>query len=199
MDGNAAGEAWDGEARQPPDGWLARRVQAGETAAFEELARRYLRPVYAVVGSFLREPADIEDVSQETFLRALDHIRTSDASRPFAPWLYTIARNTARNWRKAGARHGGDPIETVAVAGDEPDPEMETMQREIRTLVATALDELPEQQRTAFRLFDIEDYPAQEIATLMGISAGAVRAHVFHARRALRERLGPLLGSGADQ
>ena len=67
------------------------------------------------------------------------------------------------------------------------------------TVVATALDELPEQQRTAFRLFDIEDYPAQEIATLMGISAGAVRAHVFHARRALRERLGPLLGSGADQ
>ena len=199
MDGNAAGEAWDGEARQPPDGWLVQRVQAGDTAAFEELARRYLRPVYAVAGSFLRERADIEDAAQETFLRALDHIRTFDASRPFAPWLYTIARNSARNRRKAAARHAGDPLETVAAAAGDPDPEAQAVHSEVRALVATALDELPEQQRAAFRLFDIEDYSAQEIAALMGISAGTVRAHVFHARRALRERLGPVLGPGAEQ
>ncbi len=196
MGGNEPGEARDGEVRQPPDGWLARRVQAGEPEAFEALARRYLRPVYAVVGAFLREPADIEDAAQETFLRALDRIRTFDAARPFAPWLYTIARNTARNHRKAAARHRSEPVETVAVAGNAPDPETEAVQHEIRALVADALDELPEQQRTAFRLFDIEAYSAQETATLMGINAGTVRAHVHHARRALRARLGPLLGSG---
>ena len=199
MGGNEQGEARDGGARQPPDAWLARRVQAGDSASFEELARRYLRPVYGVVGSFLRERADIEDAAQETFLRALEYIRRFDASRPFAPWLYSIARNTARNHRKAAARHPTDPVETVVVAGDDPDPETEAEQGEIRALVATALDELPEQRRTAFRLFDIEDYSAQEVAALMGISAGAVRAHVHHARRALRERLGPRLGPGAEQ
>lgn len=199
MSGNEEREARDGEARQPPDAWLARRVQAGESAAFEELARRYLRPVYAVVGSLLRERADIEDAAQETFLRVLDRIHTYDATRPFAPWLYTIARNTARNRRKAASRHRVEPVETVGVAGGDPDPETRAMQHEMRALVEAALDDLPEQQRTAFRLFDIEDYSAQEVARLMGINAGTVRAHVHHARRALRERLVPLLGSGADQ
>jgi RNA polymerase sigma-70 factor (ECF subfamily) len=197
--GNEQGATRDGEARQPTDEWLAQRVQAGDSAAFEELARRYLRPVYAVVGSVLREQADVEDASQETFLRAIDGIHTFDTARPFGPWLYTIARNTARNWRRAASRHSDDPVEAVAVAGDDPDPATQAVRAEIRVLVATALDDLPEQRRTAFRLFDIEDYSAQEVGALMGISAGAVRAHVHHARRALRQRLEPLLGSGAEQ
>lgn len=185
-----------GHEGEETDAWLAQRVQRGDRDAFEALARRYLRPVWAVAGSFLREPADVEDAAQETFLRALDRIRTYDPSRPFAPWLYAIARNTARNRRKASSRHRRDPVDVLDLPAADPDPARTAEQRDVRRLVESALEALPEQQRTAFRLFDIEAYSAPEVAALMGIAPGTVRAHVHHARHALRERLGPLIGPG---
>lgn len=180
------------DARGIPDEVLARRVQAGEREAFAELARRYLRPIHAVVASFLGESADVEDAAQETFLRALSRIRTYDAERPFAPWLYQIARNVARNRLSARARWRTEtPSERLEGGAAAPD---ETLRRrEIRALVDRALANLPEQRRTAFRLFEIEGYPAAEVANLMGIAEGTVRAHVHHARRSLRETLAPLL------
>jgi RNA polymerase sigma-70 factor (ECF subfamily) len=194
---NADATAADGEAARPTDASLARQVQAGDADAFEELARRYLRPVYAVVGSLLAERADIEDVAQETFLRALDRIETFDPARPFAPWLYQIARNTARNHRKARLRRAADSSDVLALPARGPDVEARVLQKEIRQFIDAALERLPEQQRSAFRLFDIGEHSAEEVASLMGISAGTVRTHVHHARRALRELLAPLLAAEA--
>lgn len=176
-----------------PDEFLARRVQAGEREAFAELARRYLRPIHAVVGSFLPEPADVEDAAQETFLRALEAIEGFDPDRSFAPWLYQIARNVARNrldhrrrWRTEDA---GDDL---ASASANPGTSME--RTEIRSMVDGVLAHMPDKRRTAFRLFDIEGYTSAETARLMGISEGTVRSHVHHARRKLRTELEPLLG-----
>lgn len=87
-----------------PDEGLAGRVQCGDRDALEQLVRRYLRPVHAVASSYLSEPADVEDAAQETFLRALSAIETYEKGRPFAPWLYQIARNVARNRVSARAR-----------------------------------------------------------------------------------------------
>jgi RNA polymerase sigma-70 factor (ECF subfamily) len=69
----------------------------GDRDAFGLLARRYYRPIYAIVASYLPESEDVEDAAQEAFLRALDSIQSFDLHRPFAPWLYQVARNVARN------------------------------------------------------------------------------------------------------
>lgn len=178
-----------------PDGAdrsLAQRVRAGDRWAFEQLARRYLRSIHAVVASYLREPADVEDAAQETFLRALERIHTYDPARPFAPWLYQIARNVARNHRNWLGRHASDAVEPAELPAREPDPQTGMERSEIRRMVGAAIERLPEQRRTAFRLFDVEGYPAEEIAGLMGVSVGTVRSHVHHARRALRSELTPL-------
>jgi RNA polymerase sigma-70 factor (ECF subfamily) len=183
-----------GTAVDPTDGSLARRVRDGDRQAFEQLARRYLRPIHAVVASYLRESADVEDAAQETFLRALDRIHTFDPERPFAPWLYQIARNVARNRVKALGTRRTEPLDGQQLPTGRDDPAARLERQEIRHLVDRAVARLPEQQRTAFRLFDIEEYAAEEIARLMGISAVTVRSHVHHARRALRAELAPLLG-----
>lgn len=180
-----------------PDQVLAERVRAGDTAAFEELARRYLRPIHAVAASFLREQADVEDAAQETFLRALRAISTYDPARPFAPWLYQIARNVARDRLGQRRRWRAGPAQESLV-DPAPDPDSALERREARRLVDAALERLPEQRRTAFRLFDIEGYSAAEVARLMGLTEGTVRSHVHHARRALRAALAPLLGREAE-
>jgi RNA polymerase sigma-70 factor (ECF subfamily) len=183
----------EGDGLRASDELLVRRVQVGDREAFAELARRYLRPVHAVAGSFLAEPADVEDAAQEAFLRALDAIATFEADRPFAPWLYQIARNVARNrldrrrrWRTNAA------VDDLATASPGPDEALE--RREVRALVDRVLAGMPDRRRTAFRLFDIEGYSSVETARLMGVSEGTVRSHVHHARRTLRRRLEPLLG-----
>ncbi|HKJ93910.1 MAG TPA: sigma-70 family RNA polymerase sigma factor [Longimicrobiales bacterium] len=184
----------------PADAWLARRVQQGEREAFELLARRYLRPVHAIVASFLREQADVEDAAQETFLRALERIGSYDPDRPFAPWLYQIARNVARNHVKWRRRHPAASMDEAhdVLPDTGPTPASGAQRAEIRRLVAVAVEELPEQRRTAFRLADVEGYSASEVAGMMGLTAGAVRAHIHHARRDLRARLGTVLRDGNE-
>jgi RNA polymerase sigma-70 factor (ECF subfamily) len=202
-DGPAAGGSGlergaEGDATRTPDEVLARRVQVGEREAFAELARRYLPPVHAVVGSFLREPADVEDAAQETFLRALRGIRSFDPTRDFAPWIYQIARNVARNRIDANRRWRAEAARDDLVS-DSPDPGSRLERREVRSLVEAALERMPERRRTAFRLFDIEGYAAAEVARLMGLSEGTVRSHVHHARRSLRAELETLLGEGGGR
>jgi len=180
--------------REESDGELARRVQGGDRNAFELLARKYMRPVYAVVSSFLRHQEDIDDSVQEAFLRALERIHSYNPTRPFAPWLYQVARNVARNrWKYLDNRRyeSVDDLDRAAVAVECDDPARFAELSELRDRVAAAIDELPERQRTAFRLHDVDGFKATEIAEMLGVNDGTVRANVHHARRALRARLEP--------
>jgi RNA polymerase sigma-70 factor (ECF subfamily) len=179
---------------EPSDENLARRVQGGDRDALEQLVRRYLRPIHAVTASYLAEPADVEDAAQETFLRALDGIAGYQPARPFAPWLYQIARNVARDRLAASARWPEDPLPLTEVEAPAPDPELAMERTEIRQLVDAAMAGLPEQQRTAFRLHDVDGYATIEIGRIMGLTAGTIRSHVHHARRALRDALASRLG-----
>lgn len=171
-----------------PDEGLARRVQGGDGDALEQLVRRYLRRIHAVAASYLSEPADVEDAAQETFLRALRGIEAYDPDRPFAPWLYQIARNVARNQVTARARWQAE-VPSPTLPSRLPGPDVVLERSEIRTRVDAAIARLPEQRRTAFFLSDVEGYPTEEIARMMGLSSGTVRSHVHHARRALRVAL----------
>jgi RNA polymerase sigma-70 factor (ECF subfamily) len=168
---------------------LARRVQAGDRGALESLVRRYVRPVQAVVASFLSQPAHIEDAAQEAFLRALGAIDTYDPGRPFAPWLYQIARNVARNQIGAEAVRRTEPLSLHEPQTGGPSPDVAAERAEIRDRVERELVLLPEQRRTAFRLVEVEGMTAAETGRVMGISPGTVRSHVHHARRHLRRAL----------
>lgn len=177
----------------PADRVLAARVQRGDRAAFERLVRRYLRPVHGVAASFLAEEADVEDAAQETFLRALDRIDTYDAGRPFAPWLYQIARNVARNRLDGRSRWRTEPLPDGGLEAGAGDPEDEMERADVRRRVDAAVAGLPERQRTVFRLLDVEGFSAAEAADMLGLTSGTVRSHLSHARTALREELAPWL------
>ena len=177
------------EGEREADESLARRVQGGDRAALERLVRRYVRPVHAVVASFLSEPAEIEDAAQDAFLRALGALDTYDPRRPFAPWLYQVARNVARN--QMGSR-GVRRAESLPAGGREashPRPDQAAENAEIRDRLERALARLPEQRRTAFRLVEVEGMTTLEVGRIMGIAPGTVRSHVHHARRHLRTAL----------
>jgi len=167
---------------------LAFRVQSGDRGALEQLVRRYLRPIRGVAASYVQEPADIEDVVQETFLRTLRAIETWDPRRPFAPWLYQIARNVARNHVAARARSPVD-VPLSSLPSDLPGPDGMLERSQIRARIARAIAELPDRRRTAFQLSDVEGYDVGEVARIMGLSPGTVRSHIHHARSALRTAL----------
>ncbi len=168
---------------------LAQRVQAGDRMALERLVRRYVRPVQAVVASFLSEQTEIEDVAQDTFVRALRAIDSYDPGRPFAPWLYQIARNVARNRIAAEAVRRTESLPIRDPAATDPQPDRLAEHAEVRARLEQTLAVLPEQRRTAFRLVDVEGMGAAEAGRIMGISPGTVRSHVHHARSHLRSAL----------
>jgi len=186
-------------AGEPSDELLARQAQAGDRAALELLVRRYLRPIQAVTASLLTERADVEDAVQETFRRAMDGLPGYRSERPFAPWLYQIARNVARSRLESSRRWPMEPLPLGGLHEPSPGPDVTLERAEVRRLVDLAIAELPEQRRTAFRLHDVEGYDTEEVARIMGLTAGTVRSHVHHARRALRAALAPHLGEPRTQ
>jgi RNA polymerase sigma-70 factor (ECF subfamily) len=182
----------------PPDDELVRKIQAGNNQAFELLARRYYRSVFSLVAAHLSASNEVEDVVQDTFLRVLDRIQSFDARRPFPPWLYQVARNLAKNHKRRMWFRKTAPLSETddAVESASPGPADEFEQQQIRQLVAKHVEKLPQRQRTAFRLFEIEEYSADEVGQMMGLNATAVRSNVYQARRTLNSRLASHLRQG---
>jgi RNA polymerase sigma-70 factor (ECF subfamily) len=180
------------------DSELVRKVQAGDSEAFERLVRRYYRQVFSLASAYLSVAADAEDVVQDSFLRVLDRIQTFNPRRPFTPWLYQVARNVAKNFRRKLGRHRVIPLSDVEgiVESSFPEPAEEAGRSELRRHVAMAISQLPRRQRLAFTLFELEGYNANEVGEMMGLNAAAVRSNVYHARRTLHARLAIQLQKG---
>jgi RNA polymerase sigma-70 factor (ECF subfamily) len=166
---------------------LVRAVQNGDRRAFGALVQRYLEPAYAVALGLSHNEQDAEDGVQAAFLRALERIDQLRPGSPFGPWFYSVLRSTCLNLlrRESLREHGEIP----AVAAGKDDPEKELGRTQARERVLEALERLPEQQRMAVFLYDLEGYDHAEIARIMNIAVGTSRANLHHGRRSLRRAL----------
>ncbi len=164
-----------------------RAVQEGDRAAFGRLVERYLDEAHAIAMSIVRDRQDAEDAVQDAFIRALERIDHLSPGSPFGPWFYRVLRSTCLNLLRREKLRTHEQIPVSASA--ESDPEREASRRMRREEILEALEELPEMQRTAVALFDLEGYSHAEIADVLGIAEGTSRAHLHHGRRALEKLL----------
>ena len=178
---------------------LVKRAQQGDTAAFDELVRRYTSIVYRVLYKILRHEEDTQDALQDTFVSAYRALPRFRQDARFSTWIYRIATNAAL--MKARARKNNmvsldHPSEDpdAQSAWELPDwsatPDEEIMTGETRRIMEDAIQALPPEQRAAFVLHDIQDLSSAETAQAMGITVSAVNSRLHRARVFLRDRIG---------
>jgi RNA polymerase sigma-70 factor (ECF subfamily) len=185
-----------------PDEELVRRVQAGDLAAFDLLVRKYQHRIGAVIGRYIRDWSECQDVAQDTFIRAYRAIGGFRGEAQFSTWLHRIAVNTAKNHLVAsGRRPPGEDIDAAdaelfddgARLRDEDTPERELMRHEMEQTVLRAVEALPVELRTAITLREVEGLGYEEIARRMDCPVGTVRSRIFRAREAIDAGLKPLM------
>jgi RNA polymerase sigma-70 factor (ECF subfamily) len=181
---------------------LVVRAQKGDKRAFDLLVLKYQQKVANLISRYIRDPSEVLDVSQDAFLKAYRALPAFRGESAFYTWLYRIAVNTVKNHLVAqGRRPPGDDVEAEVAEqmdmGARPretgTPERQLLSDEIAQTVQRALDDLPDDLRTAIVLREFEGMSYEEIATAMECPIGTVRSRIFRARDAIDKRLRPLL------
>jgi RNA polymerase sigma-70 factor (ECF subfamily) len=184
------------------DQQLVLRVQAGEKAAFDLLVRKYQHRVLKLVSRFVSDAAEAEDVAQEAFIKAYRALASFRGDSAFYTWLYRIAINTAKNALVSNRRRPVDfdldlqdpeQYDRHARLKEGDTPEGVLLTEEIRSVVEKAMEQLPEDLRTAIVLRELEGLSYEEIAEAMDCPVGTVRSRIFRAREAIDKKLKPLL------
>jgi RNA polymerase sigma factor (sigma-70 family) len=175
--------------RFQPDGRLVSLVRAGYESAFEEIFRRYGAALRSYAASIVTAQR-ADDVTQEAFTKAYLALRDTDKEIQLRPWLYRIVRNTALTDIRDEPKPALE-LDEARAAGMPPE-ELAEQREEISRLMA-GLSELPEPQRAAIVMRELEGLSHEQIATSLGLSGGAVRQSIYRARRALREGVGLLV------
>jgi RNA polymerase sigma-70 factor, ECF subfamily len=191
------------------DQQLVERAQRGDKRAFEMLVLKYQRKLGRLLSRLVRDPAEVEDVTQEAFIKAYRALPSFRGDSAFYTWLYRIAINTAKNYlvamgRRAPTSTGFDHeeaenFEDAEQLRDSNTPESELLGKQIATTVNKAMDALPDDLRTAITLREIEGLSYEEIANVMNCPIGTVRSRIFRAREAIATELRPLLGTDKDR
>lgn len=195
-----------------PDALLVERTKQGDVKAFEMLVVKYQRRIERLIGRMVRDVDLVEDIAQETFIRAYRALPQFRGESAFYTWLYRIAVNTAK---KALVDLKRDPLVTQSAQttyddGDETSraeneltdgetPESLLASKEVAAAVNAAIGALSEDLRQAIVLREIEGLSYEEISTVMNCPIGTVRSRIFRAREAIATRLRPLLGTRADE
>lgn len=191
------------------DAELVARVQGGDKHAFDLLVLKYQRKIMRLLSRMIRDPAEIEDVAQEAFIKAYRALPQFRGDSAFYTWLYRIAINTARNWLASNSRRPSTPSSHENEDGetfDETDnltdnttPESELASRQIAQTVNKAIEDLPEDLRTAIVLREIEGMSYEDIAQSMNCPIGTVRSRIFRAREAVAAKLRPMMANSSDR
>ena len=181
---------------------LVSRAQRGEKRAFDLLVMKYQRRVASVVSRYIRDPAEVMDVVQEAFIKAYRALPQFRGDSAFYTWLYRIAINTAKNFLVSQSRRPPDfdvdaDVAEQLPAGellkDRATPEAELMVQQLEEAVWSAIENLPDDLRTAITLREIDGMSYEEIATAMDCPIGTVRSRIFRARESIDAKLKPLL------
>jgi RNA polymerase sigma-70 factor (ECF subfamily) len=164
------------------------RVRAGEHELYEIQMRRYNQRVYRVARSILRNDAEAEDVMQEAYVRAFEHLDQFAGEALFSTWLTKIAVHEALRRQRRAARV--EDLEVMAnVRSDTRDPERQAYDRELRLVLEHAVDALPESYRLVFVLRAVEGLSVAETAACLDLGQEAVKTRLHRARRLLRKEL----------
>jgi RNA polymerase sigma-70 factor, ECF subfamily len=191
------------------DRQLVERAQRGDKQAFELLVSKYQRKLARLLARFIRDPAEVEDVAQEAFIKAYRALPSFRGDSAFYTWLYRIGINTAKNYLVAMGRRAptatefdseeAEGFEDGEYLRDINTPESVLMSNEIARTVNDTMEQLPEELRNAITLREIEGLSYEDIATIMNCPIGTVRSRIFRAREAIAEKLRPLLETRKDR
>ncbi len=191
------------------DRQLVARAQQGDRQAFNLLVEKYQRKLARLLSRFIRDPAEVEDVTQEAFIKAYRALPAFRGDSAFYTWLYRIGINTAKNYLMAMGRRAPTSTEVEADEAegfeegeqlrDINTPESVLLSNEIAETVNSTIEHLPEELRTAIQLREIEGMSYEDIARVMDCPIGTVRSRIFRAREAIAEQLRPLLGTRKDK
>ena len=196
---------------QITDEELVRRCQTGDFVAFEEVYRRYQRPIMAYIYQITRNYDESGSIAQDVFLKVFEHVDRFDVTRRFSTWFYTIARNAAIDYLHARGRKvmvsftdldRDDESGSMAASASSPsEPIGDRLARgEAKEKLSVALAELPQMYREIIELVVFQERTYEEASVILGgISLGTLRSRMFHALRRLRESLLAAGGSaGSD-
>jgi RNA polymerase sigma factor RpoE len=191
------------------DQLLVERAQGGEKHAFDQLVSKYQRKLGRLLSRYIRDAAEVEDVTQEAFIKAYRALPSFRGDSAFYTWLYRIGINTAKNYLVSLGRRAptstefdsteAETFESADLLRDINTPESLLLSKQIGETVNAAMDNLPEELRTAIVLREIEGLSYEEIAAMMDCPIGTVRSRIFRAREAVAARLRPLLDIAPDR
>lgn len=191
------------------DQQLVDRVQRGDKHAFELLVAKYQRRLARLISRFVRDSVEIEDLTQEAFIKAYRALPTFRGESAFYTWLYRIGINTAKNYLLAQKRKAptttvfdaeeSEGFEDAGLLHEVSTPENELMSKQVVDVVNSSLQDLPDDLRIALTLREIEEMSYEEIAAMMNCPIGTVRSRIFRAREAIAANLRPLLGTSKDK
>ncbi|MGE4070249.1 MAG: RNA polymerase sigma factor RpoE [Lysobacterales bacterium] len=184
------------------DAALVERVQAGDRLAFDLLVRKYQHRIIALIQRFVPDWHEAQDVAQEAFIKAYRALPNFRGDSAFYTWLYKISVNTAKNFLVSQSRR--PPMDDILLedavhheaAGrmhERATPENEFLREEVERTVIAAVEELPEEIRTALTLREIDGLSYEEIAQIMNCPIGTVRSRIFRGRDAVDRRIRPLV------
>ena len=211
MNGNANNNAGGSQVpgNREIDQALVERAQRGDQKAFGMLVEKYQRKLGRLLSRMVRDQAEVEDVVQESFIKAYRALPNFRGDSAFYTWLYRIGINTAKNYLVSMGRRpqvsrdieiedaenfeDGDELRTMET------PESELMTKEIAQTVNDTMMSLPDELRTAITLRELEGLSYEEIATLMNCPIGTVRSRIFRARETIALKLRPLLDTPEDK